>query len=182
MRWLAILISAAIYFSPVAASAQSSSNWVVGQEREVDAGWYAKLTYQANGWRLWRFETRQGISCYLVKPTNGRIQPYPLGVGNSFYRGTPYIRIYYERQRLTRVTLVGAEESTLTEWRMPGDRFWTTWTWDQYPDVAALDGKIIEVHAMGWDYPELRVGLSDEKGMLDLTGVSAAMAKAEQCK
>jgi len=35
---------------------------------------------------------------------------------------------------------------------------------------------------MGWDYPELRVGLSDEKGMLDLTGVSAAMAKAEQCK
>lgn len=173
---------AAAVTSPAPARTLPSANWVVGQEREVSAGWYAKLTYQSNGWRLWRFETRQGVFCYLVKPTNGRVQPYPLGVGNSFHQGTPRIQLYYERQRLTRVTLVGAEEATLTEWRMPGDRFWTGWTWDSYPDIAALDGKTIEVHTWGWEYPELRVGLSDEKGMLNLAGAKAAMAEAEKCQ
>lgn len=182
LKTLAAAISVIAILSHALAKAPPSSAWTVGQEREVDEGWYAKLVYQANGWRLWRFETRQGVSCYLVKPANGRVQPYPLGVGNSFYQGTPRVQIYYEGQKPTRVSLVGAESTSRAEWRMPGERFWTGWTWESYPDIAALDGKTIEVHVQGWEYPELRVGLSDERGLLNLTGAKVAMAAAEGCK
>lgn len=181
MRW--VLAGPALALSvPATAYNPQSPVWRVGEEREIDSGWYGKLLYQANGWRVWRFETQQGVFCHAVKPANGRAQPYPLGVGNSFYRGTPRISMYYEKQKLTRVNLQGAESEKLTEWRMPGDRFWQSWSWDKYPDIAALDGQTIEVHVQSWEYPELLVGLNDEKGMLSLVGAKAAMAQAEACK
>lgn len=181
MRWMIAGLALTVAASATAYNPQSPK-WVVGEEREVDSGWYAKLIYQANGWRVWRFETQQGVFCHAIKPAIGRSQPYPLGVGNSFFRGTPRIQLYYERQRLTRVSLEGAESEKLMEWRHPNDRHWTSWTWDRFPDIAALDGQTIEVHVQSWEYPESLVGLHDEKGLISLVGARAAMARAEACK
>jgi hypothetical protein len=172
----------AIALAGVAAAAATipaqAQSWTVGTEREVDEGYYFKLAYSAQGWRVWSIETRYGVDCRAIKSARGRPHPEPVGVAEAFHRGSPYIMLATTRARPIRLTLHG-QWGTGGEWRQPGDRFWQdSLSWS---DIAELDGQQIEVHTKTWEYDEILVGLADERGVLDLTGLDAAVAALRAC-
>jgi hypothetical protein len=173
---LALILAAAV---PQASEATVYSVWTVGQEREIEPGNYARLLRQENGWRLWRFETRQGVTCHAVKSAVGRPHPYPLGVGTALYGGSPYLAIYFGHTGATSATLHGRHYGGRREYRRPGDRFWSDFT--HSTDLAELDGARVEVHVLTWEYPEIMVGMADERGIIDLTGLSAIVAAGREC-
>ena len=164
---------------PSAASATAYPKWTVGQEREIDAGTYAKLLSQNAGWRVWRFETRSGVTCRAVKSAIGRIHPYPIGVGSKLVDGTPFIEADSYKQGSLSVTISGTWGGGKWEFRKPGARFWSSA--DTAMPVAEWDGQKIEVHIQTWEYDEILVGLSDERAIVDLTGAAAAVREVESC-
>lgn len=176
MRW-AVLFLVSLY--PLAAIASIPQlAWRVGMEREVDEGTYAKLVAEAQGWRLWRFETRHGHTCSLVKSAVGRPHPAPIGVGAALWKGSPYIRIQFGGMSES-ASLHGRFSETKREWRRPGDRFWQPFTsqtpWDEF------DGHRIEVHVESWEYEAILVGLEDERGVIDFRGLAPMLDAAREC-
>jgi hypothetical protein len=172
----------AIALAGVAAAAATipaqAQSWTVGTEREVDEGYYFKLAYSAQGWRVWSIETRAGVDCRAIKSAKGRPHPEPLGVAATFFRGTPYIMLATNRGRPIRLTLHGLW-GTDEDWRRPGDRFWNeSLSWS---DIAELDGEQIEVHTATWEYDTILVGLEDERGVIDLAGLDDAVAALRKC-
>jgi hypothetical protein len=154
------------------------TSWVVGQEREIDPGLYAKLYAQENGWRVWRFQTRQGTFCRAAKSAIGRPHPVPLGVGNVLYGGTPYLVVSAIEGGTNGWEMEGRESDETQEFRLPGEKFWTDVGNNAMED---LDGKKIEVHVSGWEYPAIYVGHTDDRGVIDMTGAKWAVATARKC-
>ena len=81
----------------LASTVAHAQGWVVGQEREVDEGVYARLVKPESGWRLWRFETKQGVTCKAVKSVKGQPHPVPVGVETVLFQGTPFIEIAFDQ-------------------------------------------------------------------------------------
>lgn len=169
-----------------ATSASASTQWRVGQEREVDEGYYMTLFSQSNGWSVWRTETQNGVSCKAVKAAEGFPQPIPVGVLDLLYRGTPFVTISQnveafrrqgDRQALS-VRLHGRWRSGHTrEWRFPGERFWR----EPLASDDLVEGQRIEVHVETWEYYSLLVGREDERGIIDLTGLDEALQSLVDC-
>lgn len=175
-----IAVSLALFASPAL-----SRGWEIGQEREVDEGYYFTLLSSENGWRVWQIETREGTRCTAVKSVRGKPHPEPLGVADSFWKGTPYLVVTKGHEfpgmgRVWRFQLRGhfgsGEKAQL---RPVGARFWSDWTNSQ--ELAEYDGKQIEVAISTYEYPHSLVGGVHEKGILDLTGLSDVVQMVENC-
>lgn len=151
--------------------------WRLEQEREVEEGVYARLVFDAQGWRVWRFEARDWTSCKAVKSAIGRPHPFPLGVRDALGVGTPFLSIDYQSIISRQWTLRGEGLGPRGEYRRAGDRFWSP----VGAEMRQLNGQRVEVHVISWEYPELSVGRYDERGVIDLTGLDEAIEAAERC-
>lgn len=40
---------------------------------------------------------------------------------------------------------------------------------------------MVQIHVTSWEYPAIMVGFSDQKGVLNLLGMSGALRSAEEC-
>lgn len=160
------------------AFATSYSQWALGQEREVDTGYYAKLIYQQNGWRVWRFENKNGVSCQAAKSARGKPHPVPLGFRDRLHDGTPFISISRGYENAASVDLHGAWGYD-RDWRKVGAKFWNEEI--NLSDIMSNNGQVIEVHTATWEYPELRVGIVEERGLIDLSGLSPAIDALATC-
>lgn len=179
MRRCAIRI--AVLGAALAAVPAYAQNWSIGQEREVDEGYYLKLLAVHNGWRLWRVETKSGISCMAIKSAVGRPHPQPVGVGAGFYGGTPFLIV---NKGYKGNISYGWQGEHLSDERMKfrdlGARFWEEWKYDF--DLSPWDGKRVEVNIVTYEYPAINVGRADETAIMDLTGLSAISKAVEQCE
>lgn len=164
----------------VAASANSAIyyKWAVGQEREVDAGVYAKLVAQRNGWRLWRFETVNGVHCKAIKPAIGRPAPVPLGVNSVMHGGVPRIELYFPNPVTTRSSVEGTYSGGAAQVRAVGDRFWTD---ADDVDLAEMDGRVVEVVVKSWEYPAVLVGYAEDRGSVSLVGIDEITDSGMRC-
>lgn len=171
------IIILALLTATSAATATAYQTWAVGQEREVDEGVYAKLYYQQAGWRVWRFQTSVRVWCKAIKSAVGKPHPYPIGVTDYMFGGTPNLVVTYQDQVRRQFKIEGAESDEKGEYRLPGQKFWSAI--DAY--IEDHDGETVDVHVESWEYPELSVGLADERGTLSLIGMTAALSAAEKC-
>ncbi len=177
------LAMAATAFVTVPASA---ADWTTGKAREVDQGYYFTLLSSEDGWRLWQIETKDGIRCVATKAAAGRTAPSPMGVADHFSGGTPFLVVSKGHKgfgplgRIGRFTLQGRHGNGQTvQFRGAGEKFWTKWKVDQ--DISGLDGARLEVNVVSFRYPHSLVGSADETGIIDLTGLAAAIGKVEAC-
>lgn len=151
--------------------------WSIGTEREVDEGTYARLYYQQNGWRVWRFENRTRVWCKAVKSAVGLPHPVPVGVSDYMVGGTPNLVVEYHDQIRRTFKIEGAEAGEQGEYREVGEKFWSPID----SGIEDLDGKMVQIHVTSWEYPAIMVGFSDQKGVLNLLGMSGALRSAEEC-
>lgn len=180
-RYLALATALTLASAPVFAAP-----WQIGQEREVDEGYYLTLLKSEHGWRLWQVETKDGTRCQAIKSAKGRPHPVPLGVAEHFTGGTPYLIVskgnkgFAQFGRLHRFELKGRHGSGEgVQFRKPNDRFWTKWAYDLNLDDR--DGQLIEVSITSWQYPHSRVGMASETGIIDLTGLAEMVKEVEGC-
>ena len=172
-------VAVLLLFSPVALSASIPvrQNWAVGEEREVDEGIYFKLIKVEKGWRLWRLETRGGIECRAVKSARGKVHPIPIGAGAMFGFGEPYITIWKHRGKLL-YSWKGVDfDNSMVQIRRAAAKFWDT---DEGDEVFA-DSDVVEVNISSWEYPDVRVGYHETKGVLDFTGWSEMRTAVDEC-
>lgn len=175
----AILLVGLLLASCGAASATVYLKWNVGQEREVSAGNYAKLLYQQSGWRVWKFETKDGVRCKAAKSADGKALSYPLGVSDYLYQGTPRLEVYLENGAIKGSRLWGQHTGGKAEFRGRGDRFWRDWEGDT--DLSSIEGQQLEVHTDSYEYPAIFEGRANEFGVINLVGLMAAVAASRGC-
>ncbi|WFL76867.1 hypothetical protein P7228_12810 [Altererythrobacter arenosus] len=172
-------------FATFFATGAFAQPWKVGDEREVDEGYYLTLLSSESGWRVWQIETREGIRCSAVKSAEGKPHPEPIGVADHFWRGTPYLVVSKGHQfgslgRIWRFRLQGVHgKGQKTQFRKVGDRFWTDWKHSL--DLSPMAGERIEVAISSYEYPHSLVGGAHEKGVLDLDGLSKVVEAVEAC-
>tara|TARA_B100001105_G_scaffold227851_1_gene198617 strand:- start:408 stop:947 length:540 start_codon:yes stop_codon:yes gene_type:complete len=157
----------------------ATSNWAIGQEREVDEGFYFKLLKVEAGWRLWRIETKDGVECRAVKSANGRPHPYPLGVSVNFFGGEPFI-VLYKSDALGGVQHFwkGVDLSNKSvQVRRLGEKFWHE---DTRQSVYS-DGDKLEINIVSWEYPEIHVGYHETRGTFNFEGLDAMRKAVEDC-
>ena len=159
------------------ASIPVRQQWKIGEEREVDEGIYFKLLSVENGWRLWRIETRGSVECRAVKSARGKIDPFPIGAGAMFGFGEPYITIWKLGGEL-RYFWKGADiENSAIQIRRQGAKFWDA---DNGNEVFR-DSDVLEVNIGSWEYPAVRVGYHETKGVVDFTGWSTMRLAVDAC-
>lgn len=176
MRSLLLFALASLVASPCAAQ-----SWSIGQEREVDEGYYLKLLSTQNGWRIWQVDTKEGKSCRAIKSSAGRPHPNPVGVAAAFYGGTPFLTVYIGYQDKVSYGWQGAHlQGERVKFREPGARFWEEWKYDT--DLAPWSGKKIELNIVTYEYPAIYEGRVEENAIFDLTGLDAAIAALRKCE
>ncbi len=162
-------------------SAGVYTNWPIGVEREVDEGVYMKVIEVSQGWRIWRIETRNDVDCRAIKSAIGRSHPIPLGAGAVFGMGTPFLQIYkgyktphtfaWETRHWGKVKI---------QYRRPGEKFWTQ-AEPLVDDLTQFDGQKLEISLTSWEYPDILVGFAKETGVIDLSGMAAAIEAIDKC-
>lgn len=170
---------AALLVAPVAPSGQ----WSVGREREVDEGVYMRLVAQESGWRIWRVETRGGVTCKAVKSARGRAHPTPVGVAAMMEGGSPYVEVIQGFGNRPFSYAWGAHHyaGIRPKWRAVGARFW------EEPglmgtDLGAFAEQAIEVNLVSFEYAEIFVGRVEENAVLDLAGLGWAQEQITACQ
>lgn len=161
----------------LSASMPVRQQWKIGEEREVDEGIYFRLLKVENGWRLWQIETRGSVECRAVKSARGQVHPFPIGAGAMFGFGEPNITIWKHRGRLL-YSWKGVDfENSMVQIRRQGAKFWDT----DNGDEVFNDGEVVEVNIGSWEYPAVRVGYHETKGVIDFTGWSAMRIAVGEC-
>jgi hypothetical protein len=173
----AILIFIFMGLAPTAAGAQP---WAIGQEREVDEGFYVRLVTQQNGWRHWRIETRNEVSCQAIKSAEGRPHPIPLGVSAAFYRGTPFLTLSEISGRLSFGWQGANVLGERLKYRAIGERFWTDWVHDG--DLMPFANSRLEVNIVTYQYPRIFAGRIEETAVINLTGLEEAARYVLNCE
>jgi hypothetical protein len=151
--------------------------WGVGVEREVCPGCYAKLAAEIDGWTLWRFETTNGVYWNAGKPATGKAAIRPLGVEQALWGGVPRIHLHFLQG--VRASIHGTHiHGVKVEIRPVGDRFTkpVTGMFDPRP----LDGKPLEVFVESMPGPKSWMKLIKDRGVIDMTGLSAIVAARDQ--
>lgn len=170
-----LLITIAALAAVIASDAKAQK---LGQEFEVDEGYYLTLVAEVSGWRIWRTETRDRISCKAIKSPLGQPHPRPSGDQDMFYGGTPFVQISRGFRDKASVDVRG-QFGYHGQWRQAGARFWEEKL--EYVDLALNDGRKIEINSVTYEYHAVRVGRVEESGVLDLKGFSTAMASLAEC-
>lgn len=166
--------------------------WSVGDEREVGAGNYLKLVAEVSGWRIWKESYSSGWGCSALKPAEGVRQPHPFS-SRAFYGSYPAVLITHEDSAMRPNEPFGRWQ-ILSQWpnagtqevRVVGERFYAARPEHYQPPSAwgpffALDGQKVEVHAVSHRFPAIREGRSEQTAVVDLTGLSLALAAVEEC-
>ena len=165
---------AALFLITSASSSASipvKQKWAIGEGREVDEGIYFTLLKVENGWRLWRIETQGSIECRAVKSARGNVHPFPIGAGAMFGFGEPYITVWKLREKLL-YSWKGVDfDNSVIQIRRVGDKFWST---DKGNEIYT-EADAVEVNVLSWEYPAVRVGYHEAKGVLDFRGLSAIL-------
>lgn len=152
--------------------------WPQGYEREADEGYYFSVVHQRQGWRVWRIESADGVLCKAVKPARGNSHPEPLGFKDALSGGTPNLVISRDYKGAPTVELRG-KFGRSNRWREPEARFWhETFA---YSDLIGREGTQIEVNIETYEYPHLRYGKVEDRGRIDLTGLTEAVAALAGC-
>ena len=172
----------------------AADSWTVGVEREVDAGFYMSVYADHEGWRVWRTETKDGVSCSAVKPAEGRKRPVPLGSGSSLWQGTPFIRVAGDGPGAFReYSGTTARLMRMPTWRLkhygkpkiklriPGEKFWDEYDSARF-NVEKYDGKVVEIVAESWEYPHIHRGHETERGRFSFVGFDEAKRLAVECQ
>lgn len=156
--------------------------WTPGVEREVDEGTYMRFLSEQEGWRIWRIETKDHLSCKAVKAARGRSHPKPIGVSSLMYGDTPFLEVWG-----------GGASSTISyrwfaarfgdvkiQYRKPGERFWEDVGVSGFnPDGV---GEVpIEINVSSWEYPAISHGRVEEKAIFDLAGLAWAKDQLKSC-
>jgi len=172
-------VVAALTIALFAASvASANTTWSVGQEREVDEGYFFKLVKAHVGWRLWRIETETGVECRAVKSATGRPHPTPLGYTVNFSGGEPFFVIYYSRSSGLKHFWKGADiAGSEVSLRRAGEKFWS----DETASTTYSDSEKLEVNIVTWEYPAVLVGRREVRGAFDMTGLAEMSAAVEAC-
>lgn len=167
---------------------QSSSAWVIGQEREVDQGTYMTLQAQQDGWRIWRVETQAGVKCKAAKSAIGLAHAVPLGLRDALYGPAPRTEIVaYKHFRVpgdppNEVQLAqnwfGTHGYGETQFRAIGERFFQS---INKLKESRKDLKIIEINNVSWQYPSIYRGRSEISAQFDLSGIDWAEAQVLAC-
>lgn len=173
----ALAVFLLIATTAVSAAIPVRQQWKVGDEREVDEGIYFRLLRVESGWRLWRIETRGSVECRAVKSARGKVHPFPIGAGAMFGFGEPYITIWKHRGEL-RYFWKGVDfENSMVQLRRQDAKFWDTDNGEQ----VFNDSDVVEVNISSWEYPAVRVGYHETKGVMDFAGWSAMRMAVDEC-
>ena len=177
-----VIIHLIVFGSIISAEVATAQTWPTGIEREVDEGFYFTPIAVKNGWRFWEMETKDGVSCIAIKSAVGRQHPVPLGVGGAFWKGTPFLQIH-KGYNTAYVYSWSAEHygKVGVKAREPNAKFWDVIPRTSF-DLTKYDGKLVEISVTSWEYPEIYVGLVEEKGMFNFAGVAEATKFVEQCR
>jgi hypothetical protein len=169
----------------IAAPAAHAASWPLGTEREVDEGVYMQVVAVGQGWRIWRTETRSGVSCSAVKSAKGRPHPEPVGVQSMFWNGTPFVEMswinygseprWYHQWRTTHYGRVEVK------YRKPGDRFFGE-SFNEEINAGKFGEDQLEVVLTSWEYPAILVGLAEERAIFDLAGLQWARDQVSKCE
>ncbi|TCM43058.1 hypothetical protein [Novosphingobium sp. ST904] len=162
---------------PVQAAIPVGQRWSIGEEREVDEGIYFKLLRVENGWRLWRIETRSSVECRAVKSARGKVHPFPIGAGTMFGFGEPYITIWKHQGGVLYYWKGADFENSMVQIRREGAKFWDI----DKGDEAFSDSDLVEVNVSSWEYPAVRFGYHETRGVLDFTGWAAMRQAVDDC-
>lgn len=151
------------------------SSWSVGQEVEVGPGVYAKLQYEADGWRVWRFEQRNGYSCVATKGPNGD-NIVPLGFSDVLFGPTLWIEI---RNREKWWTVAGSGDGAGISFRNSGARFYSESLGYTFP-APTIEGKMDFIRN-SYRYPRSRIGFETKEATIDLVGMGNAKINLQYC-
>lgn len=182
VRLLRFVIFSAVGLGNCTSTAYSASrvSWAVGQEKEVDEGYFFTLAEIKAGWRLWRIETKSGVECRAVKSAVGRQHPIPLGFTVNFTQGEPFIVLYWSDrdQKVVHFWQGQDIEVSRVQTRMAGEKFWS----DETRESSYADGAKLEVNVISWEYPKIYVGYHEARGAFDLSGLDAMKRSIEECR
>jgi hypothetical protein len=161
---------------------QSSQQWPVGREREVDEGTYMQVVASDQGWRIWRTEIAHGVYCRAVKSARGRPHPVPLGFQDRLFGGTPFLEIRWDgyTRHLQASWQAVYSGRVSVKVRGEGERFWLEQRNSLFP-LGDLPLVPMEVVLESWEYPALLVGREEERAVFDPAGIEWAKAEVLRC-
>ena len=153
-------------------------SWGVGEERELEPGFYTKVLAKQDGWVTFRIESREGVRCFTQKPQRGENLPLPY---KDFIvvPGEPHIQLgggYGPWGDEAHWSIKGKEGGG-AEYRISGARFMEPS--EVMNDDFSIAGNVIEFKYEGWEYPHSLVGFYEASGEFDLTGMLEAKQRQE---
>ena len=146
------------------------AGWVVGEEREMEPGSYARFAAELEGWALWRFETASGPVFTGTKPAEGKEALAPLGRAQAVWGGCPAILLHLTSGLHASFRGTHLME-TRAEYRVAGDRFLQP-VQPRF-DPMPFDGKRIEVMVTSMPGPRSYTKVARDHGIIDLVGLGA---------
>jgi hypothetical protein len=165
------------------ASSAHAASWPIGVEREVDEGVYMQVVAVEQGWRIWRSETKGGVSCKAVKSARGRPHPEPVGVSWMMFNGTPFLEISWNRYgaKFSYGWSTVHYDRIRLSYRAPGERFWEDRNDDGF-NADEVGEKLIELTITSYEYGAILVGRAEETAAFDLAGLNWAKAEVLKCE
>lgn len=180
VRIMRAVVAIAVAVLSARVSHAQLQSWPVGEERELQPGYYTKVLARQDGWTTFRVESRDGVRCFTQKAQTGEGLPVPYK-DFVLVLSEPHVQIgggYDGTGSRAWWGIKGREEGD-AEYRFIGERFMKE-VGIINRDFAGLDGEVIEFKYEGWEYPSLLVGYYSAEGEFDLTGMSAARARHER--
>lgn len=163
------------------------TKWTIGKQIEFTPGVFATLYLDAAGWRVWRIETRDRVSCTIDKGITGGPLLLSEPLSNTapyFIAGSPRLEGSINTDGIISWKLKGSFSMTdpggTTEYRHKRDKFFTEV--DKNHPVPIADGDVIEVHVVTSLYPILGLEIADEHGFISLSGLNNGTVALRSCE
>lgn len=160
----------------LAVLASTSLVWNIGgKQQEVDAGTYARLYWEQDGWRVWEFETLSGTTCKAAKGIDGQTT-WPLGASDWLTSGGVFVEVYSGPSTFTIISL---GKNPIVEYRVVGEKFTNSADGDTL--LLPKSEAVYEIWRKSWDYPAIYAGFRNVHFSVDFTGLYAARDAVRRC-
>ena len=146
-------------------------------------------TYVANldGWQVWKIEDSAGTLCTVAK--SGITHTDPLQGPYGFHSSDPIIMIRdFGFSEGTSIQVTGRwGMSKSIEYRPEGDKFVDltvrslTSSPEEIQHLLSYDGRKVEVSVVTYEYDASFIGRSEQRAMIDFTGIRRAYAEVTFC-